>query len=100
MSQKCCCMRCKRELGELKVNEDGTCPHEGCEGRTFVYSDNDFSFDNKKGAVVCRCGATEFEGFMHMDMRTKSVNNHKCTDCGNIIGVEYYREAGDLMMEN
>ena len=97
MSQKCCCMKCKKELGDLKVNDDGTCQHDGCNGRSFVYSDGGFSFDEEKGQVVCKCGETEFEGFMHMDMTTKAVNNYRCTGCGNIIGTEYYRGSGDIM---
>lgn len=92
MSQKCCCMKCKKEVEEKTV---GICPHEGCGGKTFVYSDNDFSF-NEEGGVVCPCGSKEFERFMHMDFTDKYVNNYKC-ECGNIIGTEGYRDKEDSM---
>jgi hypothetical protein len=92
-------MKCKKELGDLEVNNDGTCPHEGCEGKFFAYSDGDFTVNEEKGKLVCGCGSDEFQGFMHMDMTKKAVNNYKCTGCGNIIGTEIYRDACDPMNE-
>lgn len=99
MSQKCMCMKCKKELGDLEINNDGTCPHKGCEGKFFVYSDGDFTINEEEGKVVCGCGEEKFEGFMHMDMTKKAVNNYKCTGCGNVIGTEIYRDACDPMNE-
>ena len=99
MPQKCHCMKCKKELGDLEINEDGSCPHEGCEGRSFVYADNNnFTFDGNN--IVCQCGSKLFKNSLHMDFTNKYVNNYQCSDCGSTIGTEGYRSKCDPMNED
>ena len=89
--KKSYCKKCRKEVGaKTKVC---SCGH-----RTFIYGEN-FSLDEK--GPICVCGNKFFRLGIHMNYTDKSVYNYSCTECDNVIGIEYNRtEEESSLWEN
>lgn len=85
--KKSYCEKCKKEVSEN--TEECEC---GC--RSFIFGDK---FHFTENGLVCDCGNDKFKTVMNMDFTHKAVNNYACTKCGNVIGIESYRNKDDVM---
>lgn len=85
-NQKSFCTNCKKEVS----NETKLCE---CGGHNFAFGDLKIQ-DNK---IVCKCGNDSFRTGVHIDCTDKATTTMTCVRCGNVCGLEYYRDEEDLM---
>lgn len=76
------CMKC----GQPNPPDRAICE---CGGRNFAYG-NDFTFTDR---IICNCGSDKFQMVFHMNMNPIYEKTYKCSNCGNLVGVQVYCEG-------
>lgn len=88
MSDKSFCVQCKKGVS----NDTKQCE---CGCRTFVFGNIKV---NEEGKLTCACGSNEgLRHTCHTDYTDKAVDSYQCASCGAGIGIEYHRNAKDMM---
>lgn len=84
-NQKVFCMKCKKDLSDIKNLKKCKCG-----SRNFIYGDTVVSTEN---GFACSCGCTQTEWKGHFNMNPIYVTTYQCIDCGASISTETYYKS-------
>jgi len=86
MDTKSYCAKCKQEVpNDIKEH--------ACGCRVFLFGNLKLRNDGNLG---CACGNDKMKFCSHVDFTDKATWTYQCTQCGAVIGKEYFRDAEDI----